>query len=60
MPEKDWRNQEKWDAYEEAICNMVERTSTRVAHLHPVSTEDKHSERIEVSRRVCKMIEAGF
>jgi polyphosphate kinase 2 (PPK2 family) len=25
---EDWRNREKWDAYEAAVCDMVDRTST--------------------------------
>ena len=28
ITDEDWRNREKWDAYEEAVCEMVERTST--------------------------------
>jgi polyphosphate kinase 2 (PPK2 family) len=28
ITEEDWRNREKWDAYQEAICDMVDRTST--------------------------------
>ena len=60
LTEEDWRNREKWDAYEEAICNMVERTGTRVAPWHLVSTEDKYSGRVEVLRTICETIEAGF
>ena len=28
---EDWRNREKWDAYEQAIGDMVDRTSTEAA-----------------------------
>ena len=60
LTEEDWRNREKWDAYEEAICNLVERTGTSVAPWHLVSTEDKYSGRVEVLRTICETIEAGF
>jgi AMP-polyphosphate phosphotransferase len=28
---EDWRNRKKWAAYESAVCDMVDRTSTSVA-----------------------------
>jgi amino-acid N-acetyltransferase len=28
ITDEDWRNREKWDAYEAAVCDMVDRTST--------------------------------
>jgi polyphosphate kinase 2 (PPK2 family) len=31
ITEEDWRNRNKWDAYERAVCNMVDRTSTEIA-----------------------------
>ena len=60
LTEEDWRNREKWEAYEEAISDMVERTGTRVAPWHPVSTEDKYSGRVEVLRTICETIEAAL
>lgn len=60
LTEEDWRNREKWDDYEEAICDMVVRTGTRVAPWHLVSTEDKYSGRVEVLRTICESIEAAF
>ena len=35
ITEEDWRNREKWDAYEAAICDMFDRTSTEIAPLDP-------------------------
>ncbi len=35
ITEEDWRNREKWDAYQQAVCDMVERTSTGEAPWHP-------------------------
>src|SRR6185503_650777 len=31
ITEDDWRNRRKWDAYEVAACEMIERTSTEHA-----------------------------
>tara|TARA_B100000029_G_C17496161_1_gene930956 strand:+ start:1044 stop:1337 length:294 start_codon:yes stop_codon:yes gene_type:complete len=60
LTDEDWRNREKWPQYEEAICDMMERTSTRTAPWHLVSSEDKYHGRIEVLRNVCDTIEAAL
>ena len=44
----DWRNRRKWPAYERAVADMVERTSTRSAPWHIVASDDKHYARIAV------------
>jgi polyphosphate kinase 2 (PPK2 family) len=31
ITEEDWRNREKWELYEQAVCDMVARTSTMLA-----------------------------
>jgi polyphosphate:AMP phosphotransferase len=46
----DWRNREKWDAYELAVNEMVARTSTRHAPWHLVPANDKNFARVEVLR----------
>ena len=33
ITDEDWRNREKWDAYEAAVCDMVDRTSTAATPL---------------------------
>ena len=60
LTDEDWRNREKWGPYEEAICDMVERTSTSIAPWHLVSSEDKYSGRVEVLRVLCNTIEAAL
>lgn len=57
LTEEDWRNREKWPAYEQAVCDMVERTSTRHAPWNLIAAEDKLSARIEVLSRLCTLIE---
>ncbi len=49
---EDWRNREKWDAYEAAACDMVERTSSELAPWTLVEAEDKHYARLKVLRTV--------
>ncbi len=45
---EDWRNRRKWPAYEAAVADMVERTSTASAPWHIVASDDKHYARIAV------------
>ena len=56
----DWRNREKWDQYRDAMCDMVDRTSTEIAPWTLVSSEDKNWGRIHVLETLCKRIEAAL
>jgi polyphosphate:AMP phosphotransferase len=58
ITEDDWRNREKWDAYEAAICAMLDRTSTEIAPWTLVESEDKYYGRIKILRTLCQRIEA--
>jgi polyphosphate:AMP phosphotransferase len=60
ITEEDWRNRKKWDAYERAVCDMVDRTSTEYAPWTLVEANNKHFARIKILRTVCKAIEARF
>jgi polyphosphate:AMP phosphotransferase len=60
ITEEDWRNRDKWDAYERAVCDMVDRTSTEIAPWTLVEAEDKHYARIKVLRTLCEAIEKGL
>jgi polyphosphate:AMP phosphotransferase len=57
ITDEDWRNREKWDAYETAVCDMVDRTSTEIAPWTMVEAEDKYFARIKVLRTLCEAIE---
>jgi polyphosphate:AMP phosphotransferase len=52
ITEEDWRNREKWNAYEAAACEMIERTSTRQAPWTLIEGEDKNWARIKVLETV--------
>jgi polyphosphate:AMP phosphotransferase len=45
---EDWRNRRKWPAYEKAVNDMIERTSTGLAPWHVVATDQKKLARVEV------------
>lgn len=54
---EDWRNRKKWDAYETAACDMVDRTSTRIAPWTLVEANNKYYARIKVLKTLCQSIE---
>ena len=55
---EDWRNREKWPAYEAAVCDMVERTGTEECPWTLVPSEDKHVGRLQVLRTIVDRLEA--
>jgi polyphosphate:AMP phosphotransferase len=54
---EDWRNREKWDAYELAVDEMLQRTNTAWAPWVIVESNDKYYARIKVLREVIAAIE---
>ena len=59
ITDEDWRNRDKWGAYEQAVCDMVERTSTELAPWHLVPANDKLHARIAILKRLCAALEAA-
>ena len=45
---EDWRNRKKWPAYERAVSDMIERTSTDPAPWNVIAANDKPHARIAV------------
>jgi polyphosphate:AMP phosphotransferase len=58
ITEEDWRNREKWEQYEQAVCDMVDRTSTLLAPWNLVEANDKNFARIKVLKILCEKVEA--
>ena len=58
ITEEDWRNRKKWDAYSEAVCDMVGQTSTVHAPWTLVEANDKYHARIKVLRTLHDRIES--
>jgi polyphosphate:AMP phosphotransferase len=56
ITDEDWRNRTRWEAYEHAVNDMVERTSTRLAPWTLVGANDKHHARISVLETVCERL----
>ena len=57
ITDEDWRNREKWDAYEEAVDEMLIRTSTTYAPWIIVEGNCKYYARIKVLENVIAAIE---
>lgn len=60
ITDDDWRNRKKWDAYRQAACDMVDRTSTTKAPWTLVPSNDKHWSRIHVLKTVCRAVERSL
>ena len=48
LTDEDWRNREKWDLYEEAVSEMLLKTSTITAPWTVVEGDDKLYSRIKI------------
>lgn len=57
ITDEDWRNREKWDAYEKAVDEMFEKTSTVFAPWHILESNDKRYARIKALKIVIDEIE---
>ena len=57
ITEEDWRNREKAGAYHEAICDMIDRTSSGTAPWTLVESNDKYFARVKVLRTICERLE---
>jgi len=57
ITDEDWRNREKWDDYHQAVCDMVERTSTGQIPWTLVEANDKQFARIKVLETICNKLE---
>ncbi|MEP6998660.1 MAG: polyphosphate:AMP phosphotransferase, partial [Betaproteobacteria bacterium] len=57
---EDWRNRKHWSAYEVAVCDMVDRTSTTLAPWTLVEAEDKYFARIKILKTIVHRIESAL
>jgi AMP-polyphosphate phosphotransferase len=58
LTDEDWRNREKRTAYEDAVEDMLKRTSIPKAPWNVVAGDDKRFARVAVVETVCAAIEA--
>jgi len=52
ITDEDWRNREKWDLYNEAVDEMLARTSTDIAPWTVIESNDKWYARVKALKTV--------
>lgn len=57
ITDEDWRNREKWDLYESAVDEMLEKTSTTFAPWVVLESNDKRYARIKALKTIIEAIE---
>ena len=60
LTEEDWRNREKWPQYEEAIDEMLQKTSTENAPWFIIESNDKKYARIKTLRLTIEALEKAI
>lgn len=60
ITDEDWRNREKWDAYETAVNEMLAKTSTKNAPWHILESVDKRYARIKAMKIVIEAIQQAL
>lgn len=60
ITDEDWRNRERWDDYEQAVSDMVERTSTEFAPWNLIPANNKYHARIEVIKTLIDRLEKAL
>lgn len=54
ITDEDWRNRDKWDKYNEAVNDLIEKTSTEDAPWTVIPGNSKKSARIKILERIVK------
>lgn len=57
ITDEDWRNREKWDEYEQAVNEMLQKTSTSYAPWHIIESNCKYYARIKALRILTEALE---
>jgi len=60
ITEEDWRNRKKWNQYEVAVEEMIDRTSALTAPWTVVEANNKYYARVKILRVVCARIEEAM
>ena len=60
ITEEDWRNRKKWNEYEQAVCDMIDRTSTDIAPWTVIEAEDKYFARIKILSTIVARMQAAL
>ncbi len=57
---EDWRNRDRWESYEAAACEMIEKTGTESAPWVLVEGNNKEWARVKVLKAVVRSMEHAF
>ena len=57
ITDEDWRNREKWPQYEEAVDEMLRKTSTKNAPWYIIESNDKKYARIRTLKIITEALE---
>ena len=60
ITQEDWRNRDKWDAYVDAVNEMLYRTDTKYAPWTVIEAEDKYYARIKVLETMINRMEKAL
>ena len=60
ITDEDWRNRDKWEAYENAVNDMVAHTSTVNAPWTLVAGNDKKFARIQILKTICQRLQEAL
>jgi polyphosphate kinase 2 (PPK2 family) len=60
ITDEDYRNRERWDEYEHAVNDMVERTSTEYAPWTLIEGNDKRFARVKALKEYCERLEKAL
>ncbi len=57
LTEEDWRNRDKWNLYEDACEEMIQKTNKPKAPWIVIPANDKYTARVMVIEEFCKILE---
>ncbi len=60
LTDEDWRNRERWQAYEVAVDDMVRLTGTPIAPWHMIEGNDKRYARVRVLDILCDALDRAL
>jgi AMP-polyphosphate phosphotransferase len=56
LTDEDWRNRQKWEVYEQAVEEMLVKTSTRTAPWNLIEGNDKYWARTQVLSKLVELL----
>ncbi len=60
LTEEDWRNRDKWDLYERAVIDMLQKTSTVTAPWTIIEGNDKCWERVKTLETIIDVLQPAL